>query len=159
MHQTTNRYWKCLENLPEHVQKISKKNFALPISKKMTDTFSPKNANTILYCKKWQETVDFYKHRLKLPITHDSDWFIEFKLTETAHISIADEQRASIKSSGGAGITLALQVENIADAWQDLCDSGLEIDPVREHPWGAYVFYFFDPEGHRIEVWSPKQEK
>ena len=122
----------------------------------MTNIFPLKTANTILYCKKWQETVDFYKHHLKLPITHDSDWFIEFKLTDTAHISVADERRASIKSSGGAGITLALQVEDIGEAWQFLCDSGLKIDPVREHPWGAHVFYFFDPEGHRIEVWSPK---
>ena len=122
----------------------------------MTNIFPLKTANTILYCKKWQETVDFYKHHLKLPITHDSDWFIEFKLTETAHISVADERRASIKSSGGAGITLALQVEDIAGTRQFLCDSGLEIDPVREHPWGAQVFYFFDPEGHRIEIWSPK---
>ena len=125
----------------------------------MTDTFSPKKANTILYCKKWQETVDFYKHRLGLPITFESDWFIEFKLTETARISIADERRASIKSSAGAGITLALQVEDATETWKYLCDSGLEIDQVREHPWGAYVFYFSDPEGHRIEVWSPKQEQ
>ncbi len=29
MHRTTNRFWKCLENLPEHIQKISKKNFEL----------------------------------------------------------------------------------------------------------------------------------
>ena len=29
MHRTTNRFWKCLENLPEHVQKISKKNIEL----------------------------------------------------------------------------------------------------------------------------------
>ena len=100
----------------------------------MTNTFLLKTANTILYCKKWQETVDFYKNHLKLPITHDSDWFIEFRLTETAHLSVADERRASIKSSGGAGITLALQVEDIAGAWQFLCDSGLKIDPVREHP-------------------------
>ena len=124
----------------------------------MTNAFFPKNANTILYCKKWQETVDFYKNRLGLSITHDSDWFIEFKLTETAHVSVADERRASIKSSGGAGITLALQVESATRTWEHLRDSGLEIGPVREHPWGARVFYFFDPEGHRIEVWEPKQK-
>jgi len=122
----------------------------------MTNAFSPINANTILYCKKWQETVDFYKHRLGLSITHDSDWFIEFKLTETAHISVADERRASIKSSGGAGITLALQVESATLTWELLSERGLKIDPIREHPWGARVFYFFDPEGHRIEVWEPK---
>ena len=122
----------------------------------MSDTFSPKNANTILYCNKWQETVDFYKDCLGLPITQNADWFIEFKLTETAHISIADESRASIKSCGGAGVTLALQVESAEETWQYLSNSGLAIEPVREHPWGSYVFYFSDPEGHRIEVWSPK---
>ena len=122
----------------------------------MSDTFSPKNANTILYCNKWQETVDFYKDYLGLPITHNADWFIEFKLTETAHISIADESRASIKNCGGAGVTLALQVESAEETWQYLSNSGLAIEPVREHPWGSYFFYFSDPEGHRIEVWSPK---
>jgi len=29
MHRTTARFWKCFENLPEPVQKISKKNFEL----------------------------------------------------------------------------------------------------------------------------------
>ncbi len=29
MHRTTVRFWKCFENLPEPVQKISKKNFEL----------------------------------------------------------------------------------------------------------------------------------
>ena len=126
------------------------------MKKKMTDTFSPKNANTVLYCRKWQETVDFYKLRLGLQITFESDWFIEFKLTETAHISIADESRTSINSCGGRGMTLALQVESAAETWQYLSNRGLKLDPVREHSWGSHVFYFSDPEGYRIEVWSPK---
>lgn len=29
MHRTTARFWKCLENLPSPVQKISKRNFEL----------------------------------------------------------------------------------------------------------------------------------
>ena len=29
MHRTTERFWKCFENLPDPVQKISKKNFEL----------------------------------------------------------------------------------------------------------------------------------
>ncbi len=29
MHRTTARFWKCFENLPEPVKKISKKNFDL----------------------------------------------------------------------------------------------------------------------------------
>ncbi len=122
----------------------------------MTEIFSPKKANTILYCKKWQETVDFYRNRLRLPVNFASDWFVEFKLTETAHLSIADECRATIKSSGGAGITITLQVESITEAWQYLKNNGLTLEPIREHPWGTDVFYFLDPEGHRLEVWSLK---
>ena len=29
MHLTTDRFWKCFENLPDPIQKVSKKNFAL----------------------------------------------------------------------------------------------------------------------------------
>jgi hypothetical protein len=29
MHRTTKRFWKCFENLPAPVQKVSKKNFEL----------------------------------------------------------------------------------------------------------------------------------
>jgi hypothetical protein len=41
-----------------------------------------KSANTILYCKKWQETVVFYRDNLGLPINFASDWFVEFHLGE-----------------------------------------------------------------------------
>ncbi len=125
----------------------------------MTEIYPLKNTNTILYCKKWQETVDFYQHRLRLPVNFASDWFVEFKLNETANLSIADECRATIKSCGGAGITITLQVESITEAWQYLHNNGLAIEPIREHPWGARVFYFLDPEGHRLEVWSLNKKK
>lgn len=114
-----------------------------------------KNANTILYCNKWSETVAFYRDYLKLPITHSSDWFVEFHLVGTAHLSVAQAARATIKSSLGAGITLALQVEDADETWQHLARIGLKLEPVRNHAWGARVFYLFDPEGHRIEIWSP----
>ncbi len=120
----------------------------------MKNKLSLKSTNTILYCKQWQETVDFYQTVLALPITFASDWFIEFQLSGMAHLSIANEQRATIKSSGGAGITIALQVEHADEVWQFLRDKGLEVGPLKDHGWGARVFYFFDPEGHRLEVWS-----
>ncbi len=122
----------------------------------MTEKFSLKSANTILYCKKWQETVYFYQHHLELPITFASDWFVEFQLTPTAHLSIANERRATIKSSDGTGITLTLRVENADETWQYLYDRGVKVGPVKDHAWGARVFYFFDPEGHRLEIWSSR---
>src|SRR5262245_4063973 len=112
--------------------------------------------NTILYCQHWQETVVFYQTILNLPVTFASDWFVEFALTNTARLSIADERRATIKSSAGAGITLTFQVQDIEAVWQWLHEQGAKPGPRRRHAWGAHVFYLYDPEGHRLEVWSPQ---
>ena len=112
-------------------------------------------SNTILYCQNWQETVTFYRDYLNLAMTLNSDWFVEFHIAGTAHLSVADERRATIKSSRGAGITLTFRVESADAAWQQLSNRGLSPGPIKDHPWGARVFYLYDPEGHRVEIWSP----
>jgi uncharacterized glyoxalase superfamily protein PhnB len=114
----------------------------------------PQTANTILYCHAWAETVAFYQDQLGLPITFASDWFVEFALTESARLSIADERRATIKSSHGAGITLTFQVEDADEVWAAFQSAGLKPTPCRTHSWGARTFYLRDPEGNRLEVWS-----
>ena len=58
------------------------------------------SANIILYCRKWEEMVAFYRTALQLPVTTATDWFVEFRLTETSRLSVADETRTSIKSGG-----------------------------------------------------------
>lgn len=110
--------------------------------------------NTILYCKKWKESVDFYRTALALPVTFEAEWFVEFQLSDTGRISIADERRASIKSSGGQGITLTLQVENIEEIRELLSRRRVNIGPIKTHHWGARHFYCFDPEGYRLEFWE-----
>lgn len=110
--------------------------------------------NTILYCKRWRETVRYYRDRLRLPVIFFTDWFVEFALTETSRLSVADERRASIKSSAGDGITISLQVKNIENMWEYAKNAGLEPTEIRRHAWNAEVFYLFDPEGHRIEFWQ-----
>ena len=56
-------------------------------------------------------------------------------------------------------ILVDLCVENIDETWQYLQSNGGTPGPIKEHVWGAPVFYFFDPEGHRIEVWSLVSDK
>lgn len=114
-----------------------------------------KTANTILYCRNWGKTVELYRDHLKLPVTFETDWFVEFRINQAARLSIADETRASIKSSHGAGVTLSLEVENVDKAWETTKRSKLKPTAVNKHSWGARVFYLFDPEGHRIEIWEP----
>lgn len=115
---------------------------------------SIQTVNTILYCKRWRETVGFYQHHLQLPVTFASSWFVEFRLADGARLSVADERRASIKSAGGRGITITLRVQCADAAWRALHEAGVDPGPVKEHAWGARVFYFADPEGHRLEIWS-----
>ena len=112
-------------------------------------------ANTILYCAAWDATVAFYRDRLGLPVTFASAWFVEFALTDSARLSIADERRATVKSGGGRGFTLTLQVPDADAAWDACAAAGLEPTPCRTHAWGARTFFLRDPEGHRVEVWSP----
>jgi predicted enzyme related to lactoylglutathione lyase len=112
-----------------------------------------KSTNTILYCKKWRETVAFYQSGLKLPITAMNDWFVEFKLNVTARLSVADESRTSITSNHGSGITIGLQVEDVETTRMQLMEAGLHPTEIKK-VWGAQVIYIHDPEGNRIEFWA-----
>jgi catechol-2,3-dioxygenase len=112
-----------------------------------------KSSNIILYCKKWEEMVAFYKTGLALPITTSNDWFVEFRLTTTSRLSVADESHTSIKSGSGEGITIGIQVADAITTHAHLKKAGLNPTEVKE-VWSAKAFYVFDPEGNRIEFWS-----
>ena len=112
-----------------------------------------KLTNTILYCNRWQETVEFYSNGLNLPINLSREWFVEFKLTDLARLSIADTARASVKTNNGKGITISLKVDDIQTAYTDFQKKNMNPSPIRRL-WGAMVFYLYDPEGNRLEFWS-----
>ena len=112
-----------------------------------------KLSNTILYCRKWQETVGFYRDVLKLDIHFANTWFVEFSLNSGARISIANEEKASIKSGGGKGITVCFQVDDIETTHTHLLELKVAPTPIKAI-WGSRSFYIYDPEGNRIEFWS-----
>ena len=112
-----------------------------------------KRINTILYCRNWNDTVKFYRDVLKLGVNHRAEWLVEFQLIDNTFLSIANAAGTSIKSSNGDGITLSFQVEDIDAAHRQLHEIGLKTSPIKPI-WGARAFYIFDPEGHRIELWS-----
>jgi len=87
-----------------------------------------------------------------------NDWFVEFCLTENSRLSIANEQFSTIKSPAKKGITIALQVKDIDAVWENVMEKKLEPTKIKPHPWDARVFYLFDPEGHRIEIWQSHKQ-
>ncbi|MEJ2657153.1 MAG: VOC family protein [Desulfobacterales bacterium] len=112
-----------------------------------------KRTNTILYCQNWDDTVKFYRDVLKLNVNHETEWLVEFQLIDKTFISIANAAFTSVQSAKGSGITLSFQVENVDVTHHRLRELGIETGPIKTI-WGARVFYIFDPEGHRIELWS-----
>jgi predicted enzyme related to lactoylglutathione lyase len=117
-----------------------------------------RTANTIVYCRKWKETVNFYQAQLQLQVTTALDWFVEFRLNETARLSIADAARTSMESCDGKGITLTMEVDDIESTHSYLEEAGLHPPAIRDHAWGARVFFIYDPEGNRLEFWSQKKK-
>ncbi|WP_083912094.1 VOC family protein [Desulfotignum phosphitoxidans] len=67
---------------------------------------------------------------------------------------VANEQKSTIKSLKEKGITIALQVQDIDAVWKKVVERKLKPTKIKHHPWNARVFYLFDPEGHRIEIWQ-----
>ena len=122
--------------------------------KDRTPVMEIQTANTILYCAKWQETVAFYQTRLDLQVLTALEWFVEFRLNATARLSIADAARTTMNSCDGKGITLAWEVDDIEATHAYLQEAGLYPPQIRDHAWGAKVFFIFDPEGNRLEFWS-----
>jgi len=112
----------------------------------------PRRTNTILYSDRWPEMVAFYRDTLGLTATFENDWFVEFDLGYSAHVSIADASRTTIRPGRGAGITLSWFVDDLAAARARLVDAGIEISD--GHRFSAVVIDLHDPEGNRIELWS-----
>lgn len=119
----------------------------------MNRAFDVERSNVILYCRHWQATVTFYRQQVGLPVAFENDWFVEFRLNPHTFLSIADSERATVNHVEGQGITLTWRVQNIRAARDELERRGVETTPIQQK-WKALVFYFQDPEGHRIEVWQ-----
>ena len=114
--------------------------------------------NTVLYCDRWAETVTFYRSVLGLTVAFENDWFVEFQLTSSSFLSIADSSRATVSAVQGQGVTLTWHVPDLDATRALLQGNGIDVTEIRRR-WGADVFYCHDPEGHRIELWSDPDPK
>lgn len=112
-----------------------------------------KRSNIILYCRNWEVTVKFYRDVLNFLINHESEWFVEFQLADNTYLSIANAANASIKSADGNGITLSWKIEDVEKTHHRLNQIGIQTSRIKR-VWGSRAFYLFDPEGHRLELWS-----
>ncbi|WP_155304870.1 VOC family protein [Desulfosarcina widdelii] len=121
----------------------------------MTLPSAVNRANTILYVRRWKESVAFYRDHLGFEVAFRNDWFVEFRLTPTAYLSVADQSRTTMASGNGKGVTLSFRIDDLQAAHRAFLEDGLVPTAIRAQVMGADVFYLSDPEGNRIEFWSP----
>ena len=128
-----------------------------PSSPPTRSNFLVSRTNTILYCTEWADNVAFYRDVIGLQPAFENDWFVEFELAGGAHLSVADTTRATIAAGGGAGITLSWQVANLEAVRHRLVEQGVSVSEPTNR-WGGTAVFLHDPEGNRIELWSPSEE-
>jgi catechol 2,3-dioxygenase-like lactoylglutathione lyase family enzyme len=112
-----------------------------------------RRTNTIIYCASWAETVAFYGERLGLHATFENDWFVEFELTSSSYLSVADHTRSTITPNQGSGLTLSWEVPDLGLIRSRLIASGIDVGELGSR-WGATTLDLYDPERNRIELWS-----
>ncbi len=117
-----------------------------------------KSLHTVLICEQWEACVSFYRDVLGFSVVHERERFVEFEVTPGARIGILRPLRpaAGRSRSGQDRLILSLCVDRIEEVHAELKARVPELPPIRKHPWGARVFEFRDPEGWRVELWSPE---
>jgi len=114
-----------------------------------------KSLHTVLLCEKWEDCVSFYKEVLGFPVLYERERFVEFQVTADARIGILKPLHPYAPRPSHEHVILSISVEDIEEAHSELKARFPGLPPISKHPWGPRVFEFRDPEGWRIEFWSP----
>lgn len=111
--------------------------------------------HTVLLCEKWEECVSFYRDVLGFPVVHERKRFVEFRVAPHAHIGILRPLRPQASPDHHDRLILSLRVSDIEEAHARVKGRCPELPAIRGHAWGARLFEIRDPEGRRVEFWSP----
>jgi len=117
---------------------------------------SVESFHTILRCRKWDACVSFYRDTLGFEVVYTRPGFVELQIAAGSRIGLIKQNRKNEPKNPDASVILSFRVENVEKAYEILamrCKGALE---VRQHPWGARLFELRDPEGRRLEFWTPQ---
>lgn len=112
--------------------------------------------HTVLRCRKWSECVAFYRDVLGLSIVDRKERFVEFRVTSASRIGLINTgaQRGEVEGAKD-GIILSFCLEDLEATHEELASRWPGTSEIRTHPWGDRLFETEDPEGRRIEFWTP----
>ena len=111
--------------------------------------------HTILFCRKWDACVAFYRDILGFAVVDEKPGFMEFQVTPESRIGLLQSAANSTPGADETFSILSFRVKNIEEIHKALSGRFEGLTALRLHPWGAHLFELRDPEGRRLEFWAP----
>ena len=124
------------------------------MSEKRILKLSVQSYHTVLYCRKWQECISFYRDVLGFPVVFANEMFVEVRPVAGARIGLMNAARTRWPASCGDSFILSFRVSDIGETHQLLQRNYADVGEPKDHTWGARLFEIRDPDGRRIEFWS-----
>jgi catechol 2,3-dioxygenase-like lactoylglutathione lyase family enzyme len=111
--------------------------------------------HTVLFCHEWDACVSFYRDTLGFEVVDTRTGFVELQVAPGSRIGLLRHIRRSDAGKLYNSVILSFRVENTEKIHEILSERCKEVTAVRQHPWGARLFELRDPEGRRLEFWTP----
>ena len=112
--------------------------------------------HTILPCRRWDACVSFYRDVLGFEAVDIRPGFIEVEVGSGCRIGLLRRTNYDDPESRDASVILTFRVGNVDKIHSVLSARCKEVSRVKPHPWGARLFELRDPEGRRLEFWTPQ---
>lgn len=105
--------------------------------------------HAVLFCRKWDACVSFYRDVLGFETVDARQGFIEVQVTPESRIGLirhAEEKRND-------SFLLTFRVVDLDGIHAFLSERCSSVSEIKRHSWGADLFELRDPEGRRLEFW------
>ena len=109
-----------------------------------------------IFVRKWEESCDFYRDKVKLPerFRNDDIGWAEYDLGGPCiGVQYVDEEDEEGKDLVGRTVGVSLQVDNIDESYKELKSRGVEfLAPPEKQEWGGTLAFFKDPDGNVLTL-------
>lgn len=109
---------------------------------------------TVLYCRNWEECVEFYRKLLDCPISFRNEFFVEFLPSPGARLGLMNVSRTRKQVTAPESIVISLQVNSLDKALAFIRTISPHLPDPIDHPWGVRLVELRDPDGRLVEVWE-----
>ena len=112
--------------------------------------------HTVLFCRKWDACVSFYRDILGFEVVDTRTGFVEVQVTPDSRIGLLRSGKEDDPANSDSTLILSFRVGDVDKIHKILSARCKEVTAVKKHPWGARLFELRDPEERRLEFWTPQ---